>query len=385
MTNIEKHNDQHAPYIVYTADMSYFSGKFEAYLRYKGVPYTPVAVNFKSANTEIYRHTGFKKVPAVKTNDDLWLFDTTPMIQWFEESYPDVPVIPDDPVLAFVALLLEDYGDEWLWRPSMWWRWQYRPSRLAAGWRIGALAGFGGVVVQQLLSWQYAFRQRREWLWGDGVNRHNKHQVRDIYTQELDDMQDILSKQPYLLGSHPSVADFGYFGSMFRHFSNDPDPAEVMRRRAPAVYEWTARLWNESTDRLGTTQSWELPNGKHWDNILKRIAGDYLPYLRANADAWRGGKKRFDFSGESIDFKGTITTQYRVWCLEQLREHYFALATQEQKQADALFAPHGGLDALTSGEVILSGLEESLVIPRPPLPQKRKQNFIKWLFGQARN
>lgn len=378
-------NDPHAPYTVYTADMSYFSGKFEAYLRYKEIPYQAVDVNFKSANTEIYQHTGFKKVPAVRTDDDLWLFDTTPMMQWFEQRYTQCPILPSDPALAFVALLLEDYGDEWLWRPSMWWRWQYRASRLAAGWRIGALAGFGGVVVQQLLSWQYAFRQRREWLWGDGVTRQNKDQVRDLYTQELDDLQAILSKQPYILGSHPSAADFGYFGSMFRHFSNDPDPAEVMRRRASAVYEWTARLWNESITRLGTQQTWQWPEGDHWSRLLERVAGDYLPYLAANANAWQSGQKRFDFEGQSISFHGTITTQYRVWCREQLRQHYQALDETSRSKVDALFAPYGGLDALTKGELVTSGLEESLRIPREPNPQKRKQGFLRFLFGQARN
>lgn len=376
--------DPHAPYRVYKADMSYFSGKFEAYLRYKGVPHEAVDPDLKSINFEIYQHTGFKKVPAVRTADGLWLTDTTPMIAWLEQRYPECPVVPEGPALAFVALLLEDYGDEWLWRPSMWWRWEYPASRLAAGWRIGALGGFGSFVTR-FLAGHYARRQRKEWLWDDGVNQSNAATVRDLYLDELDFMQAVLGQQPYLLGSHPSVADFGYFGSMFRHFGNDPDPSEVMRRRAPAVYEWTARLWNESTARLGQSQTWIWPEGRHWAPLIKRIAGDYLPYLQQNAEAWREGKVRFDFTGMSIQFPHTVTTQYRVWCREQLRKCYTDLDDADRERVNALFAPHGGLKSLTDGEPVDSGLDEMLMLPHKPRSPRRKQSLRMWLLGQARN
>jgi hypothetical protein len=35
-------NDPHAPYLVYKPDISYFSGKLEAYLRYKKIPYSDI-------------------------------------------------------------------------------------------------------------------------------------------------------------------------------------------------------------------------------------------------------------------------------------------------------------------------------------------------------
>jgi len=377
--------DPHAPYLVYKSDVSYFSGKLEAYLRYKNIPHEAREIDLKSINFEVYQNTGFKKVPAVHTADNVWLFDTTPMIEWFEQRYTEAPVLPDDPALAFLASLLEDYGDEWLWRPSMWWRWESCASRRAAGWRIGAVAGFGGAVVQQLLAWQFAWRQRREWLWDDGLSRRNAEHVRDLYLHELDDLQAILSQQPYLLGSHPSVADLGYFGSMFRHFSNDPDPAEVMRRRAPAVYEWTARLWNATGSKLGPEQHWRWPEGAHWESILKRVAGDYLPYLSANAQAWRDGKKRFDFQGQSLAFPGTKTTQYRVWCPERLRTQFQQLDPSDQARVEQALHNAGGIRPLTDGEPISSRLEDALQIPRPPLKQRRQQPLLMWLMGQSRN
>ena len=377
--------DPHAPYTVYAADTSYFAGKLEGYLRYKGIPHQRTTIDFKSME-EIYQHTGFKKIPAVKTASGQWLFDSSQMLGWFEKQYPQPPIMPADPALVFVALLLEDYADEWLWRPAIWWRWQKRTSCLAVGWRVGEFMGAGGNrLIRQLLSWYFHWRQRREFLFGDGVGRANWQQVEALYLHELDDLQIILSEQPYLLGGHPSLADFGYFGPMFRHFSNDPDSGEIMRRRAPAVYEWTARLWNESADRLGAEQHWRWPAGTHWGNLLGRIAGDYLPYLHANAEAWQAGVKRFDFAGKSIGFSGTLTTQYRVWCRERLRQFYFDLEREARTAVDKLFLPNGGLASLAAGPTIDSGLDEALQIPRPPRQERRKQSLKLRLWGQPRN
>jgi glutathione S-transferase len=170
MDRIPTSSDPDAPYTLYKADMSYFSGKLEAYMRYKSIPHDAVDADMNVLNNEIYPSTGARKVPAVRTANGQWLFDTTPTIAWFEERYTTCPVIPDDPSLAFIAHLLEDYADEWLWRPSMWWRWEYAPSRRAVGWRIGSLAKLGS-LASSALGWHYARRQRKEWLWDDGVTQ----------------------------------------------------------------------------------------------------------------------------------------------------------------------------------------------------------------------
>ena len=117
-------------------------------------------------------------------------------------------------------------------------------------------------------------------------------------------LEAVFAKQAFILGSHPSAADFGYFASMFRHFGNDPDPAEIMRARAPHTYAWLARLWNAKAQALGAKQHWVFPKGRHWTPLLDRIANDYLPYLKANAEAFRDGESRFDFVGKTTASAG---------------------------------------------------------------------------------
>lgn len=385
MNNSNMPHDPSAQYIVYKADMSYFSGKLEAYLRYKSIAYDAVDADERAMNTEIYPSTGVRKVPAVKMADGRWLFDTTPTIAWFEERYTACPVVPPDAALAFVAHLLEDYADEWLWRPSMWWRWEPLASRLAIGLRIGALAGRGDMFAR-LAGWYFARRQRREWLWDDGVTAANADAVRDMYLDELRLLQPLLAEQPYILGSHPSVADFGYFGPMFRHFGNDPDPSEVMRRRAPAVYEWLARLWNATAEKLGAEQTWIWPAAEYWQPLLRRIARDYLPYLHQNALAFRARKQRFDYRGDTFTFANTITTDYRVWCREVLQRRYRELGQEDRTRIDRLFESAGGLGALEADGVIDSGMADRFRLPQAPANAAHGRPPLKIaLFGQPRN
>lgn len=379
-SKVETPTDSHAPYVVYKSDISYFSGKLEAYLRYKKIPHSVVDADIKNMST-VVKNTGYKKVPAVKTAGDKWLFDTTPMLQWFEQRYPAAPILPVDPALRFIALLLEDYGDEWLWRPAMWWRWVPRASRWALGWRIAAETMHPSIA--RPLGWLFGKRQLHEWLWDDGVNKQNENDVRDMLYRELEFLEPLFATQNYLLGSHPSAADFGYFASMFRHFGNDPDSAEVMRRHGPNTYQWLARLWNEDIATLPIEQDWIWPQAPCWGPLLKRIAKDYLPYLQQNALAFNQEQKRFDYHGETFVFKRTKTTNYRVYCRQVLQQEFNALGEQDQQRINDLFESHGGLDALHADGVIDSGMTDHFVLPRDPV--KNHGSSFKHLLGQPRN
>ena len=110
------------PITAYVADVSYFSGKMEAYLRYKEIPFERRVADMKMMRDEILPATGLMKVPVLRLANGQWLKDTTPMIDWLEAQYPDSPVIPKDPVLRFMSKLVEDYADEWCWRAALYWR-----------------------------------------------------------------------------------------------------------------------------------------------------------------------------------------------------------------------------------------------------------------------
>ena len=71
------------PMTVYLADMSYFSGKMEAYLRYMEIHCERRLATSKSMLKEVLPARGLMNVPVVRLADGRWLKDTTPMIEWF--------------------------------------------------------------------------------------------------------------------------------------------------------------------------------------------------------------------------------------------------------------------------------------------------------------
>ena len=107
--------------------VSYYTGKLESYLRYKGVPYEMESPFAKAK--EILPHTGAIQVPMVLLDDGRWMSDSTPIIRYFDADLDGPSVYPEDPVVRFIALLIEDYADEWLWRSAMHYRWSYEHDR----------------------------------------------------------------------------------------------------------------------------------------------------------------------------------------------------------------------------------------------------------------
>ncbi len=113
---------------VYGVTVSYYTGKLEAYLRYKGIPYTMDHHPFADQG-RIKKQVGAIQVPIVERDDGRWMSDTTPMLLQLEQEHPEPSILPDSPSVRFTALLIEDYADEWLWRAAMHYRWSYEHDR----------------------------------------------------------------------------------------------------------------------------------------------------------------------------------------------------------------------------------------------------------------
>jgi glutathione S-transferase len=323
------------PLRVHGAEVSYFTGKLEGYLRYKQIPYERVAGSF----AELQRHTGTSQIPAVELPDGRWLTDTTPIIDWLESEHPEPRVIPADPLQACFSRLVEDYADEWLWRPAMHYRWYYRADALLLSRKIADELATDVPLPAALKRLLIRTRQRRLFTRGDGVTRHTRAHVESIYHRTLLQLQAMLAQRPFLLGGVPTLADFGLFGSMFRHFGMDPTASTLMRETAPEVYEWVARTWNARASRSGGELGSGIPSD--WGPLLDEIGSAYLPHLCANAEAWKQRRRRFDVEIQGVRYRRLRTARYRVWCLEQLRAHYAALPERAGEEARALLEQHG--------------------------------------------
>jgi len=324
------------PLVVHGPEVSYFTGKLEAVIRFKELPYRRVP---KPPAGAVARATGVAQVPGLQLADGRWLTDTTPIIAWLDERYPKPAVLPGDPVVAFFSRLLEDYADEWLWRPAMHYRWDYAQAACHLS-RVLADELSGGVPIPAFVR-RHLVRNRQRALFtnGDGVTAATWDHVEKIYLDSLRHLGAILETRPYLLGTRPSLADFGFFGPMFRHFAQDPTSATIMRETAPAVYEWAARVWNARASVTRGELLEEVPDD--WGPLLDAIGAAYLPYLCANAAAWKSGRSHFDVDIEGAPYRRIRTARYRVWCLEELRRHFDELTEAHRRETRDRLEAHG--------------------------------------------
>ncbi|MEO1729539.1 MAG: glutathione S-transferase C-terminal domain-containing protein [Pseudomonadota bacterium] len=308
------------PWDVYGSRISYYTGKLECWLRLHGVDYRilPVGGNVGM----LIKNAGASQMPVVQMADGRWMSDTTPILSWLDSQRENGPSIyPEDPVLNFIALLIEDYADEWLWRSAMHYRWTYQLDRQYALEILYEEQVRHALKVPKFMGKRFLKkRQLGGFVKNDGVDVVSRPHADATYLNALDCMEPILAERRFLLGERPSIADFGMMAPMFRHYGQDPTPSEIMREQAPNVFEWVARMWNLKPADLGG----ELIASADdlLVNFLTEISETHLSQLRQNAESFTRGDARYALDVQGTRYASVPTSRYRVWCLEVLRQHW---------------------------------------------------------------
>ena len=378
--------DLHAlePFTLHVYDISYFSGKMQAYLAYKGIPNRVHPISWAELTGRIAPQTGLAEVPVVECRDGTLLRDSTAMIEWFEQRYPQPAVLPDEPAAAFFCRLLEDYADEGLWRPALYYRWAHDKDAVLYARRFTEdFLGYP-LVPAALLRVTVRHRQRRAYLRDEGIDAANRADVERHYRDELADLEAVFRRRPFLFGERPSLADFGYFASMFRHFGIDPTPARIMRDTAPAVYEWVARLWNARAQAYGGA-AWAdaeagLPDGL--EPLLARAARRYLPALHANARAVADGRGRYTVSLDGKPYAALPAIPFLAWRRTVLQRQLAELPAAAAAAVRPVLARTGCLQWLERDGVLDARYPQGERLPLcTPRPLGGAGRVRLWLFG----
>jgi glutathione S-transferase len=350
------------PIIVHGLALSYFTGKLEAYLRAKGIAYRLEEMDMASFRRAA-RATGIAQMPQIEMPDGTWLTDTSDIIRRFEQAYPEPALSPRDPFARFVSLLLEDYGDEWLWRPALYYRWSFADDMTLMSGQIARSMMRDIRLPFWLKRRAILRRQRKVYLVEDGVTSETAPQIEALYLQTLDAMEAALSRRPFLMGERPVEADFGFFGSMFRHFASDPTPAGIMRERAPHVLAWVARLWSLAPAGLAGAP---LPDTAPADlaPILAEVAGGYFPYLAANEAALARGDAFARYQRDGVGWCVPVNP-YRHHCLSALRDAYASLDAEAQLRVRDVLGEQANIFERTAPAVNVSGFPKPGVAATP--------------------
>jgi glutathione S-transferase len=355
-----------ARYRVYLSDHSYFSGKLEAALRAKRLGYERVRINPDILADEVLPNTGWMKVPAVRREDGLWLCDTTPLLRWLDAEHPERRLVPSDEYRDLLSALVEDYCDEWQWRPAMFWRWAFPDNARALGDRLGRELSAGTPLPAWAMGWYFRRRQQRIFVHGDGVTRANFDAIAGLYPRALDWLTRLLSARPFLLGARPSLVDIAWFGPMFRHYAEDPRPAALMARQAPVVRAWVERVWASGAQDWEATELDDFSDSA-WDGIFADIGAAYLPYLHDNASALAAHRHRFTGTYGGIEYASLPAIDYRARCLNTLQDRYGRLTPTARARVDARLAGFGIVERLRPPSPLPTAapIDSAVAVARP--------------------
>ncbi|MDJ0851292.1 MAG: glutathione S-transferase family protein [Myxococcota bacterium] len=339
------------PLKIVGAPGSPYSRKLLAVLRYRRIPHVWIVRNSREDHDIPEVPVSLIPVLVFPGEDgapDEAAFDTTPLIQRLETFHAERSLVPPDPALAFLALLVEDYADEWLTKAMFHYRWAYAPDIDKAGSILPRWARVEAPedTVAQL---KKVFSERQIGrLWVVGSNETTAPVIEASYRRCLERLDDHLTRHPHVLGGRPSAADFALYGQLTQLALFDPTPAAVTLEAAPRVYAWVERM-EDLSGAEPQASDWLTRDGvpDTLRGLLAEIGRVYAPFLIGNAAALESGAERVECE---IDGRPWVQKPfpYQGKCLGWLREAYGALASDDRACVDALL-DGTGCGALFSG------------------------------------
>lgn len=337
-------------HILYGAPASLFSGKVRSYLDWKQIDYEERPPSPEVMQNIIIPAVGYPVVPVVQKNDGTVIQDTTSIIDHFEAEAENMSVYPDTPLQRLVALLFELYGDEWLVIPAMHYRWNYNEE-----WIYGEFGKSGlpdGSETEQVEHGRKMGQRFKGFVPMLGVNDATIPAIEKSYEALLADLDTHFAAHDYLLGSRPSIGDYGLIGPLYAHLYRDPESGKLMKRLAPNVAAWVERMMAAAAPLSGEFLADDaipetlLP-------VLRRMMDEQIPHLKAVASlytAWAEANPgenipraigRAPYRIDNTDGE-RFASPFSLWMLQRPLDFYRALDGASKAVADALLDKVGG-------------------------------------------
>lgn len=265
--------------------------------------------------------------------------DSTPLIRRFENDYAERRIVPDDPALAFIDALLEDYGDEWLTKAMFHYRWNYAADIDRAGEILPRWTGMAKSEAELAKMKAFISDRQISRLYVVGSNPTTAPVIEASYVRFLTLFAAHLEAHPYLLGGRPAPGDFAFFGQLTALTHFDPTPMALTFEIAPRVYSWVDIVEDLSGLEPGDWLDLDAPQPT-LRALLAEIGRTYVPVLLANGAALMAQAAEFE---TEVDGQRWVQPSfpYHGKCLMALRAHYAALPDPARATVDALIAGTG--------------------------------------------
>jgi glutathione S-transferase len=362
-------------YKLYGAELSLYTGKVRAYLRFKQIPFIEIFSSRRIYQDIIEPKTGVHFIPVIETPEGEFIQDTAVIIDTLEVAFPDRAIVPETPKQRLISVIFEMWGDEWLLIPAMHYRWNHDnfpfiyeefgkiafPSmpafiRRFVGKKLGAK--FKGFVPML------------------GITPHSVPAIEDWYENDvLPSLDAHFAKYDYLLGSRPCVGDFGLIGPLYAHLYRDPAPGKIMKRIAPNVAKWVERM-NQDDVELGNWLGDDVVPETLFV-LLKRQFQEFWPVQIATLlrnQEWMEANptttKLPRMLGEHT-YKIGHTSEKRIirtfsqWKLQRVLDVYQGFSDNEKEMLDPLLKELGGYQMMQTEISKRVARENNLLVAAP--------------------
>ena len=342
------------PIKVFGNPASPYTRKILSYLRYKNVPYNvtwgDVKSNLKLINKSVPSPILLPTVILDVDSDPIT--DSTPIIREIEQKYPNKSVIPNNPTLALVNYLIEDYADEWLTKFMFHFRWAFDEDINNAKNKLTLLHGVTtNEKIKKTISDFISDKQTNR-LWVVGSNKYTAEFIENNYQDFLRILDGCLLHSPFILGSRPSSCDFAIYGQLTQLINFDPTSRKIAHKISMRAVAWIELMedlsgWHDQMNansllgnKLSSKPNYFNNNNEGWIDVsnlnqikplLKEIGNIYVPYLYANDTAIKSGEDTFELKLNNINWKQK-TFPYQAKCLSWIKNEAKKLNKESIKE-----------------------------------------------------
>ncbi|MBT4522604.1 MAG: glutathione S-transferase family protein [Halieaceae bacterium] len=316
-------------YILWGASWSLYSAKVRPYLRKKGLDYVEINPSHPHFSEKIVPAIGYLTVPVLELPSGDFIADSTEIIEYLEGQHPANPMIPADKTMAALAWLIHSYGSEGLHKPAMHYRWnttQENRQFIINDFERSFELREKRKTAEKTLGSEFA-DSMKAYVPALGITPTTVEAVERSTRKLYHLLNAHFLNFPYVLGGHPSIADFGLMGPIYAHLGRDVSSANELKINAPALYRWIETMNNPN---IVDPELWSVPPAffdrqqlpQSLIELLKLLCADYGPELIATANAYHHwlGEKRDRPSGTVIAIEGQKATHQVIGEIEHLQQ-----------------------------------------------------------------
>ncbi|MCL6415705.1 glutathione S-transferase family protein [Aestuariirhabdus sp. Z084] len=353
-----KSKDASLQYRHYGWQVSPYTAKTRAGLRFKRASFEDIAPDYRTMKKRLAPKVGRIIMPVMETPEGEYLQDSTVILDHLEQQFPERPLLPVTPRQRLLCRLIELYADEWLPSIALHYRWYYKEQNYAFITRefgASALPNWPG-FVQRFLGRKLADRMQ-SYLPLCGVTERSVPAVERWCERLLSILEDHLQQHRYLLGASPCVADLALYGPIYAHLYRDPYSSALVKQH-PALVDWIHRLGEGAPEAKAGQWLEKDAVPSTLDPLLQMIFGEMFPSLNQlvervsvwleehpDADTLPRALGKIDMHIQGVtETRACIT--YTYWMLQRVLDDYQSLSCAEQQSVDQWLEPCGVLDAL---------------------------------------